>query len=419
MEQNKINEKIEYCLGCKVKPCRKGCPLDNDITEIIRLMKLEHYEDAYKIATNTSVLQSICGRICPHKKQCESTCVRGIKGDSVSIGEIEAYLGDMAIEKNFQMSEFEKINKDIKVAVIGGGPSGLTCSAFLARSGVNVTIYEKYDCLGGILRHGIPDFRLPKDVLDKNIEKILNLGIKVQFNKELGKNLKLEELKKEYDYIFIAIGANVSWKMGIEGEHLTGVYGGNELLEHNSHPDYKGKNVIISGGGNVAIDCARTVKRLGAKSVKVVYRRAEEQMPAERKEIEDAKNENIEFLFQNNIVKILGNEKVNGIECIKTKLIKKDGESRLSPVNIEGSNYVIEADYVIIAIGSAVDKNILNNLKLDLNNKGYVKVNEKFETSEKNILAGGDLIGNKATVAWAAKSGRAAAESILENVRRG
>ena len=414
---NNIEEKANYCLSCKVKPCRVGCPLDNDITEFIRLVKENNYEEAYKVATKTSVLQSICGRICPHMSQCEGKCIRGIKQSPVCIGDIEAFIGDRAISENYAMSELEnKVNKDIKVAVIGSGPAGLTCAAFLARAGVHATIYEKYDKLGGILRHGIPEFRLPKDVLDKNIEKILSLGIDVNYNQELGKDIKLDELKNNYDAIFIAIGANISWKMGIPGEELEGVYGGNELLEKNNHPDYTGKTVIVSGGGNVAMDCARTVKRLGAKSVKVIYRRAEEQMPAERKEIEDAKSEGIEFLFQNNILKIYGNNKVNGVECIKTELVKKEGETRLSPVNIEGSNYNVEADYVIMAIGSTVEKNIVDNLNLDLNAKGYIQIDENYETSQKNIFAGGDLVGTKATVAWAAKTGRLAAEKIIERV---
>lgn len=411
-----IKEKADYCLSCKVKPCKKGCPLENDITEFIKYVKENNYEEAYKIATQTSVLQSVCGRICPHMSQCEGSCIRGIKSTPVNIGDIEAFIGDKAIEQNYKMSEIEKINSNKKVAIIGSGPAGLTCAAFLARSGVQVTIFEKYNKLGGILRHGIPEFRLPKDVLDKNIKKILDLGIQVEYNKEIGKNIKLEDLTQKFDAIFIAIGANISWKMEIPGEELDGVYGGNELLEKANHPDYTGKTVIVSGGGNVAMDCARTIKKLGAKSVKVVYRRAEEQMPAEKKEIEDAKNENIEFLFQNNILKILGNNKVNGIECIKTELVQKTGDTRLSPVNIEGSNYNIDADYVVMAIGSTVEKQIIDTLNLKVNEKGYIEINENYETSIENVFAGGDLVGTKATVAWAAKSGREAAKKILEKL---
>lgn len=412
-----IQDKANYCLSCKTKPCKSGCPLDNDITEFIKLVKEENYEQAYKIATQTSVLQSICGRICPHMSQCEGKCIRGIKGDPVSIGDIESYIGDEAIKQHFTMSELEKINTQRSVAIIGSGPAGLTCAAFLARSGVQVTIYEQYDKLGGILMHGIPEFRLPKKILEENINKILQLGIKVEYNKKIGQDIQLEELKSKYDIIFIAIGANISWNMGIPGEELNGVIGGNELLEKNNHPDYTGKTVIISGGGNVAMDCARTIKKLGAKSVKVVYRRSEEQMPAEKKEIEDAKNEKIEFLFKNNIVRIIGNKEVKQIECIKTELIKKEGDTRLSPVNIEGSNYKIDADYVVMAIGSTVDKNVISKLNLKTNNKGYIEINENYETSDEKVFAGGDLVGTKATVAWAAKSGREAAKKILEKLR--
>ncbi|MBP3707269.1 MAG: NAD(P)-dependent oxidoreductase [Clostridia bacterium] len=417
-ELNEIKEKLNQCFGCKAKPCKSGCPLDNDITEIIRLVREGKYKDAYKVATTTSVLQSVCGRVCPHQSQCQGSCIRGIKSTPVCIGDIEMFLGDKAIEENYEMAELKKIEPGKRAAVVGSGPAGLTCAAFLARSGVEVTIYEKYNTLGGILRYGIPEFRLPKDVLDKNINKIINLGIRAEYGQELGKNLSLENLKKDYDAVFIAIGANISWTMGIDGENLEGVYGGNELLEKNCHPDYAGKTVIVSGGGNVAMDCARTIKRLGAKSVKVVYRRAEEQMPAEQKEIDDAKLEGVEFLFQNNIVRIYGDSKVTGIECIKTKLVKKEGDTRLSPVNIDGSNYRIDADYVIMAIGSTVERDVVDKLNLELDKHGYIIVDDKYKTSQDNVYAGGDLSGTKATVSWAAKTGRIAAESIIENMRK-
>lgn len=269
-----------------------------------------------------------------------------------------------------------------------------------------------------MLRHGIPEFRLSKEILDNAINKILNLGIKVEFNKELGKNISLEELEKNYSAVFIAIGANIPWKMGIPGEELSGVYGGNTLLEKNTHPNYLGKKVAIIGGGNVAMDCARTINKMGAQSVTIVYRRAQEQMPAERKEIEDAKSEGINFLFQTNVVQILGNteNKVSQIECIKTELIAKEGETRLSPVDIEGSNYKLDMDYVVMAIGSTVEDEVINKLDLEKDRKGYIKVDENFKTSKENIFAGGDAIGQKATVAWAAKSGRKVAEYISQNL---
>ena len=415
MEENKINEQAEYCLNCRTKPCRTGCPLENDIPEFIKNVKEGDYEKAYKILSKTTVLESVCGRICPHMSQCMGKCVRGIKSNPVSIGDLEAFVGDMAIKNGYSMDECKVNTANVKkVAVIGSGPAGLTCAAFLARGGANVTIFEKKDKLGGLLRYGIPEFRLPKDILDKTINKIIDLGIKIELNKELGVNLLLEDLRKEYDYIFISVGANIPWKMGIEGEELEGVYGGNSLLEFNLHPDYRGKKVAVIGGGNVAMDCARTINKMGAEKVTVIYRRAEEQMPAERKEIEDAKNEGVEFLFKNNVIKINGDNNVKSIECVKTELIQKEGETRLSPVNIEGSNYELDMDYVIMAIGSMPEENVVNNLGLEVNKKGYIIVDENYETSIKNIFAGGDVAGTKATVAWAARTGRKVAEYILK-----
>ena len=270
---------------------------------------------------------------------------------------------------------------------------------------------------GGILRHGIPDFRLGKDVLDKTIEAILSLGIKVEYNRELGNNLSLDDLQKEYDAVFLGFGANIPSKMNIEGEDLDGVYGGNSLLEKGNHPSYKGKKVAVIGGGNVAMDCSRTIKRLGADKVYVIYRRAEKQMPAEAKEIEDAKKEGVEFLFQNNIVKILGKDKVEKIECIKTQLVKKEGETREVPVNIENSNYEIDMDIVVMAVGSSPEKELLEKLGLNLNKWGYIDTDEKHMTSKKNVYAGGDISGSKATVAWAARTGRDAADSIIEDLK--
>ena len=284
----------------------------------------------------------------------------------------------------------------------------------MAKNGVDVTIYEKHDYLGGILEHGIPDFRLDKNLLKNVIDKILDLGVEVKLNQELGKDFEIEQIEKEYDAIFLGIGANISSKMRIEGEELEGVYGGNELLENKMHPDYHGKTVVVSGGGNVAMDVSRTVKRMGAERVIVVYRRSENEMPAEKKEIEEAKEEGIEFLFQNNILRIIGENKVEKIECIKTELVQKDGENRLSPVNIEGSNYYIDVDYVMMAVGSKAEESILKKLGLDLDNRGKIKIDENGQTSNKKIFAGGDLVGSIGTVAWASRDGRNAAYSILE-----
>lgn len=408
---NSLLEESNRCLNCKVKPCQKACPLGNDIPSFIKLVKEDNLKEAFNVLTQTTVLGAICGRVCPHFKQCKGSCVRGIKSEPISIGKLEAYVFDNAFKENYDI----KTNNELegkKVAIIGGGPAGLTCAAFLRMSGADVTIYEKQPKLGGITRYGIPNFRLSREIIDKNIEEILNLGIKAECNKALGKDYNLEDLEKEYDAIYLSFGANASSKMNIPGENLQGVYGGNELLETNIHPNYEGKNVAVSGGGNVAMDTARTIKRLGAKNVYVIYRRAKEQMPAEELEIEEAEKEGVEFLFKTNIVKILGNEKVEKLECIKTELVEKEGEKRPVPVNIENSNYLLDMDYVVMAVGSKPDGEIVSKTKLEVTQYGNIKVDENYMTSKKGIFAGGDLIGTKSTVAWAARSGRNASEAI-------
>ena len=458
---NEIKKRAEYCLNCKTRPCTKGCPLGNKIPDFIKYIKEEEYKEAFNILSKTTVLQPICGRICPHYKQCQGNCVRGINGAPVSIGKLEAFIGDMAIEENWKIGsdvDFEDVQKHSlsltkstngvtnidedannikKVAVVGSGPTGLTCAAFLARKGYSVTIYEKHDKLGGLLRYGIPDFRLDREVLNVQINKILDLGINVVYGKELGKDFDLNYLRSNYDAVFLGLGANISRKMNIPGENLKGVFGGNELLENGIHPSYNGKKVAIIGGGNVAMDVSRTIKRLGADKVYVIYRRAEEQMPAEKKEITDAKNEGIEFLFQNNIVRINGkydeNNSYSGndidvtntedcvscIECIKTELVQKEGSDRLVPVDIDGSNFVMDMDYVVMAVGAEVENSVISGLGIKLNKWGYIDVNENFMTSIPNVFAGGDIVGTEATVAWAARNGRDAAKEIskkLENM---
>lgn len=410
-----INEMAGYCLNCPVKPCsKKGCPLGNNIPAFIKEVKEENYKKAYEILSETTVLSAVCGRICPHTKQCEGSCVRGIKGNPVNIGELERIVGDVAIKEKYKISSEKNEKNNMKIAIIGSGPAGLTAAGFLLKNGYDVTIYEKHDYLGGLLVHGIPEFRLPKKIVKETIDKILDLGLKVEYNKELGKNLEIDELCREYDAIFIAIGANISTQMSVEGENLEGVFGGNELLEKGIHPNYKGKKVAVIGGGNVAMDCARTIQKLGAESVKVIYRRAEEQMPAEKKEIESAKQEGIEFLFQNNIVKIIGNKHVEKVELIKTELVEKEGESRKVPVNIKDSNYLLDIDYIVMALGSKTEKEIVDELNLKLNKWGYIEINESKQTSNPKIFAGGDVAGEKSTVAYAARSGRDAAYAIIK-----
>lgn len=409
MNLEEIKKQAEYCLNCKTKPCMAGCPLQNNIPDFIEYIKKEKYEDAFKVLSDTTIFESICGRICPQKSQCEGSCVRGIKGDSVHIGELEAFVGDYALE-NIDIKIEEAKDNCKKIAIIGSGPSGLAAIYYLSTRGYKVDIYEKHSKLGGLLRHGIPEFRLEKAILDEWLEKcILNKNVRAFTNVELGKDILIEDLKKKYDSIIIAIGSNVSGKMNIPGEDKDFVLGGNELLEYKNMPGFEGKKVVVIGGGNVAMDTSRTIKRLGAKEVKVVYRRSEEQMPAERKEIEDAKKEGIEFLFLTNMIQVLDER----IECVKTQLIKKEGETREYPVNIEGSNFFIDIDFVVLAVGSTTDKNIIDKLGLETNKWGNIKVNENYKTSDDKIYAIGDVAGVKQTVAWAARSGFECAKNII------
>ena len=417
MEEKEIRE---YCLNCKNKPCsNNGCPLNNNIPTFIHETDIKK---AFEIVSMTTVLPAICGRICPHMKQCQGSCIRGIKGKSVEIGKMESYIGDESIKNGYNIpKDINDKLKNKKVAIIGSGPAGLTCAAFLAKKGIQVKIYEKNSKLGGLLSYGIPDFRLDRDIINKTIEKILNLGIIFETNRELGKDLKLENLTEEHDIVCLAIGANEP-NMTIEGDN---VLSGNALLENinkakytkakdtNLVPNFKGKKVAINGGGNVAMDSARTIARLGA-DVTVIYRRAEEQMPAEKKEIEEAKEEGVKFLFLTNIENV--DSKNKKIECIKTELVKKEGEDRLSPVNIKGSNFTLDIDYVILATGSKANTSLLEREGLKTNKYGYVEVDESNKTSLENVYAMGDLIGVKATVSYAARSGRDTAEAIIKRL---
>ena len=409
-----IIRKADECLECVRRPCQLGCPLNNDIRGFIKLVKEEKYREAYQLLSETTVIPSICGRVCPKSKQCEGKCVKGRIKDSnaVEIGKIEAFIGDMALKNNWAISSLPLKNKC--VAVVGGGPSGLTCAAFLRRNGYNVTIYERHDYLGGLLYHEIPEFRLDKTLLRKVIDKILELGIDVKLDQSIGKDFSLEDLETEYDAVFLGFGANLSSKMNIPGEDLDGVYGGNELLESNNYPDYEGKVVVVSGCGNVAMDVARTIKRKGASRVYVIYRRSEVEAPAEEKEIKEARNEGVEFLFQNNIIGIYGEKSVEKVEVIKTELVKKDNDDRLSPVNIEGTNYYLSCDYVIMAIGSHPESSVVNSLGLEFDKRERILIDKDGHTSKEKVFAGGDLAGTTSTVAFASRAGRDAAYAIIK-----
>ncbi len=414
MEKEKLEVEIaaRKCMNCVTKPCQIGCPLNIDIPEFIKDFRNRNYEEAFKVLCKSTVLPSVCGRICPVDKQCQGSCAKKVSYDPVEIGKIESYIGDLALKNEWSLPK--KTKKNGKVAVIGSGPSGLTCAAFLAENGYQVTIYEKHDYLGGLLYHGIPKFRLDRELVQKMIKQILDLGINVKTNVSLGKDISLEELEKEYDAVFLGLGANLSKMMGLKGETLRGVYGANELLENLVHPDYTGRNVVVIGGGGVSIDMARTAIRMGAKEVGVIYRRSRNEMSAEMDDIKQAKKEKIKFLFQTNVIGINGEEEVKSIECVKTSL-DKDKKA----INVEGSNFTIDTDYVIMAVGSRADSELLEKLKLDVKENGYLMVNTNNQTSNPKIFAAGDLTGAKSTVAWACRNGRDTAYSIMNFIKEG
>ena len=404
-----IKELSKACLNCKKKPCTIGCPLKNNIPEFIKLIKENKYKEGYDVLSKTTLLSSICGLICPKSEQCEGKCVKRFSDDPVKIGILENYLGEYALNNNWKIPRPKK-NKH-NVLVIGGGPSGLTCAGFLRKNGIGVTIIEKKSSLGGLLSYGIPDFRLPKKLVNKTINSILDLGIKVIYNKELGKDFFIEDIIDKYDAIFIGIGGNISNSLQINNENLNGIYGGNEYLEGKVKIDTKDKTIIVVGGGNVSLDTARTLIRKKAKKVIVTYRRNEESMRVDKKELELAKKEGIEFLFNTNIINILGNEKIDKVEAIKTEIIDEKAQ------NINNSNYFISCDYLIRAIGSHTDFELLNKLPIKITNKNKILINKSGNTSNPKIFAGGDVAGVKSTVANASRSGRNAAYQIIRYLK--
>ncbi|HQC36425.1 MAG TPA: NADPH-dependent glutamate synthase, partial [Bacillota bacterium] len=431
--EEQARDEAERCLKCKHKPCLQGCPVEIEIPEFIEKIAQGDYEAAYQIIAKDSSLPAVCGRVCPQETQCEKYCVRGIKGEPVGIGRLERFVADWHLA-NVDTPPEKPVSNGHKVAIIGSGPAGLTCAGDLAKKGYDVTIFEALHTPGGVLVYGIPEFRLPKAIVQKEVDGLKALGVKVETNVVVGKTLSVDELIDEFGFeaVFIGSGAGLPTFMNIPGENLKGVYSANEFLtrinlmkayeDNPTTPIKKNTRVAVVGGGNVAMDAARCAKRLGAEDVYIVYRRSDEELPARREEIEHAKEEGIIFKLLNNPVEILGGEDrfVNGIRCIKMELGEPDASGRRRPIEIPGSEFVLDVDCVVIAIGTSPNPLIKNTTKgLETNKKGcIVAVEETGKTSKDRVYAGGDVVTGAATVILAMGAGKVAARSIDEELSK-
>lgn len=428
-DEKEAVEESNRCLNCKNAQCVKGCPVSIDIPGFISEVKNENFEKAYEIISESSALPAVCGRVCPQESQCEGKCIRGIKGEPVSIGKLERFTADWA-RKNGIVPKAPDNKNGRKVAVIGSGPAGLTCAGDLARMGYDVTIFEALHEAGGVLIYGIPEFRLPKqDVVAKEVENVKALGVKIETNVVIGKSTTIDELMDEegFEAVFIGSGAGLPRFMGIPGEQANGVFSANEFLTRNNlmkafkeeydTPIMKGKKVAVVGGGNVAMDAARTALRLGAE-VHIVYRRSEAELPARVEEVHHAKEEGIIFNLLTNPVEILVDENgwVKGMVCIKMELGEPDASGRRSPVEIKGSEFEIELDTVIMSLGTSPNPLISSTTEgLDINRrKCIVAEEENGATSKPGVFAGGDAVTGAATVILAMGAGKAAAKGIHE-----
>ncbi len=426
-EEMAINE-AQRCLNCKHMPCVAGCPVNVQIPKFISLIAEGKFADACAAIKETSALPAVCGRVCPQETQCECKCVRGIKGEPVAIGRLERFAADWAREHGVEEIVKPESN-GIKVAIIGAGPAGLTCAGDLAKLGYDVTIFEAFHKAGGVLVYGIPEFRLPKVIVQKEVENLEKMGVKIMTNMVIGKVLSIDELMSEYDFkaVFVGSGAGLPSFMGIEGEGLVGVYSANEFLtrinlmkaylDEYDTPIRKGKSVAVVGGGNVAMDAARSAMRLGAEHVYIIYRRSEAELPARAEEVHHAKEEGIEFLLLNNPTKILGDENgnVRAIECIKMELGEPDASGRRRPVAVEGSNYEVPVDTVIMSIGTSPNPLIRTTTEgLEANKWGCLVADDKAATTKEGVYAGGDAVTGAATVILAMGAGKTAAESMHE-----
>ena len=436
-EEMAIDE-ANRCLSCKNMPCTEGCPVKVRIPEFIAKIKVGEFEEAYKIINATSSLPAVCGRVCPQETQCESKCVRGIKGEPVGIGRLERFVADWHNTFSADVPERPASNGH-KVAVVGSGPSGLTCAGDLARRGYEVTVFEALHTAGGVLVYGIPEFRLPKSIVAKEVETLKALGVKIETNVVIGKTLTIDELLEDgFEAVFVGSGAGLPNFMGIPGESLKGVYSANEFLtrsnlmkaylDSSDTPIMKGGKVAVVGGGNVAMDAARTALRLGAEKVYIVYRRSMDELPARREEVEHAEEEGIEFRLLTNPTEVLGyrnpedkrdpkNGSVTGLRCIKMELGEPDTRGRRRPIEIEGSEFDIDVDTVIMSIGTSPNPLIKSTTDgLEVNPRGGIIVDENGLTSRKSVYAGGDAVTGAATVISAMGAGKTAAKAIDEYI---
>ncbi len=428
-EEMAIDE-AKRCLNCKHSPCVSGCPVSIHIPEFIKEVANGNFAKAYEIISKSSSLPAVCGRVCPQESQCEAKCVRGIKGEPVGIGRLERFVADWHNAQENTEIKKPKSNGH-KVAIVGSGPSGLTCAGDLAKMGYDVTVFEALHLAGGVLVYGIPEFRLPKSIVQKEIDTLKELGVKVETNMVIGKVLSIDELIDDgFEAVFIGSGAGLPRFMGIPGENLKGVYSANEFLtrvnlmksykENPTTPIMHAKKVAVVGGGNVAMDAARSAKRLGAEEVYIVYRRSEEELPARKEEVEHAKEEGIIFKLLNNPVEILPNENnfVGGMKCVEMELGEPDESGRRRPVVKEDSEFTLDVDCVIMSIGTSPNPLIKSTTKgLETQKWGGIIADEKGATSRIGVYAGGDAVTGAATVILAMGAGKTAAAAIDEYIQ--
>ena len=424
-------EEAQRCLNCKTKPCVSGCPVKIAIPDFISKVAQGDFDGAYDVISESSSLPAVCGRVCPQERQCESKCVRGIKNEPVGIGRLERFVADYHNAKeNIEVKKPQPNGH--KVAIIGSGPAGLACAGDLAKKGYEVTVFEALHLAGGVLVYGIPEFRLPKAIVQQEVDALKALGVKIETNMVIGRVLSIDELMDDYGFeaVFIGTGAGLPRFMNIPGENLCGVYSANEFLtrinlmkaykDESATPIIPAKRVAVVGGGNVAMDAARCAKRLGAEEVFIVYRRSEEELPARKEEVEHAKEEGIIFKLLHNPVEILGdeNEFVKGMKCVRMELGEPDQSGRRSPIVIENSEFVLDIDAVIMSIGTSPNPLIKSTTKgLDTQKWGGIIADEKGLTSRKGVFAGGDAVTGAATVILAMGAGKTAAEAIDEYIK--